>query len=216
MSTFSKIKSFLKNQEGYSDDVYQDTEGNPTVGYGSNLRSPEVSGHLEEMGIDKQRVLAGEDTLSPEEAELLKQKQIEDKQQFLENVRKKDFPNAQISPEQYTALTSLAYNSPQLIGPQLRALLNENRPQDVAKEILLRSNKDKVPGLQKRRLEEAKMYSGEDFPNVVKTLTPEEIKEIRTIINGIQNVHERNRVFEQYPFLQEIVPKRQFKRLVNK
>lgn len=216
MPPFNKLKNFLNQQEGYSEDVYKDTQDIPTVGHGSNLQSPEVEGHLDEMGIDKDRVLAGQDTLNPEEAALLQQKQIEDKKQFLDNVRKKDFPNSQINPNEYDALMSLSYNSPKLIGPQIRGLLNQNKDQDVAKEILLRSNKNKEPGLQKRRLEEAQMYSGEQFPNVVKSLSPEEINEIRTIVGGIKNIHERNRVLEQYPFLKEIVPTRPFKKTFNK
>lgn len=213
---FNKLKTFLNQQEGYSDDVYKDSNDIPTVGHGANLQSPEVEGHLDEMGIDKEKVLTGQDTLNPEEAALLQQKQIEDKKQFLENVRKKDFPNAKIESNQYDALLSMAYNSPQLIGPQLRTLLDQNKPQDVAKEILLRSNKNKEPGIQKRRIQEAEMYSGKDFPNVINNLSPEEITEIKNVINGIQNIHERNRVLEQYPFLKEFVPTRPYNKTFNK
>ena len=216
MRKYRKLKKFLKEQEGYSPDVYADTEGNPTVGFGANLNSPEVDQYLSEMGKDKERILSGEESLDPTESDQLKDMQLQDKQQFLEAVKKRDFPQAQIEPNEQDALLSMAYNSPQLIGPNMRKLLNENRKEDVSKEILLRSNRDKTPGIQKRRLEESRMYSGPNFENIVKTLKPEEIHEIRNIINNIKNVNEREKVLQEYPFLNEIVPYRPFNKVFKK
>jgi GH24 family phage-related lysozyme (muramidase) len=210
-----RFNKLIKKHEGFSPDVYDDTQGNPTIGAGTNLNSPEVPEMLEKQGLDVDAVRSGEQLVDPSTLMKLSQEQLNEKRQYLDNIRKRDFPNARITPEKQEVLESLMYNSPALLGPNLRDQLNRNDEIEATKEILLRSNKNKDPGIQKRRLDEARTFSGKNFQEVMKTLTPEEKAEIRNLIQNIKNVHERNRVFEMYPELSEIVSKRPFRKLIK-
>lgn len=210
------IANFLKKQEGSSPEKYLDIEGKPTIGFGANLNSPETPQLLESMGIPYQDVISGKRSLTPEESDLLLNKQLEEKKKYFNIIKKHDFPNAQIQPNEQTALQSLMYNNPHLIGPAMRDLLNKNQKEDVAKEILLRSNKDKQPGIQKRRMEEASQYSGDNFKDVVNNLSNEEKSQIVDILKSIKNPNERKKVMDQYPFLSEIMPSRPYNRVFGK
>ena len=52
-----------KQFEGFRGQVYQDTEGNPTIGYGFNLNDPAM------RSMVPAEVIAGRRTLTPQEAE---------------------------------------------------------------------------------------------------------------------------------------------------
>lgn len=211
-----KLKAFLKQQEGFQNQQYTDQTDNPTIGYGSKMTSPEVPDVLQDMGVDPATITSGERQLTPEQADQLQNKQIEEKQKYFNNIKKQDFPHAEIKDNENTALMSLMYNNPQLVGPDMRQQLENNDKIAVAKEILLRSNKAKDAGLQKRRLDEAAMYSGETFPDVINSLNDDEKSQIRTILGNIQNVNERERVLNQYPFLREMAPNPILQNLMRK
>lgn len=192
---------FIKQHEGFSAETYGDTKGIPTIGYGGNLQSPDMPEILEEVGVDPEMALQGKVRLGKDTSEKIFEKQRAEKEQYFDNIKQKDFPDSDISENERAALVSMGYNSPRLWGPKLRKMLQMNDDVGVAKEIMLGSNKNKVPGIQKRRLEEARMYSGDNFEQVYKTLSPQEKDEMRNIILQIKNPHERQRVLEEFSFL---------------
>lgn len=206
---YAKLESFLKEQEGYSPDVYNDIRGNPTVGIGTNLKSPEVPKMLENMGISHDDVVRGDRQLTSEESQELMRQQVADKAKLFSALQQSSFPNAQIADNEKSALMSMYTNSPKLIGPNIQRYLDGNMKNEVVKEMMLRSNKHKDPGIESRRIREAELYAGPElFQNVVNTLSDDEKTQIREIVKGIKNPHERIRVMEQYPFLKEVLPGR--------
>ena len=208
----SNLKDFIKKHEGEKFKVYDDEPGNPTIGAGFNLNSPDASNILGQMGLNRQELLQGKE-ITPEQSNELLDRKIDAHQVLLERLRQKDFPNSEIYPNEQDALDSLMYNSPKLIGPNMRQHLEANDDTEAAREIMLKSNRDKVPGIQKRRLEEAEMYAGDNFENVVESLSPEEITEVKNIIGQIKNPHTRMEIMKQFPFLKDVVPSSRFKKL---
>jgi GH24 family phage-related lysozyme (muramidase) len=201
---------FIKQHEGYSPETYEDTKGLETIGYGANLASPDVPKIMDDMNIDHDLAIQGRVRIGKDTANKIFDAQRQEKEQIFDNINKRDFPNSEITENERAALISLGYNSPKLWGPNLRSKLEANDDIGVAREILLQSNKSKTPGLQKRRLEEAKLYSGENWEKVYQTLSPQERKEIRNIILQIKNPHERERVLNEFPFLR---PNMRFQKL---
>lgn len=196
--------NFTKKYEGYSSKVYNDTEGNPTIGEGINLNSPGARQRIEQSGLDYDRVLAGEQELTPELSDLMHNDIRGEKQDLIKYRQKTNFPNFKPDAGKMNALESLTMNNANLLGPNLEASLNANDTQGTIKEILLNSNKDSNPGLQKRRIGESEEFAGPEFENIVDNLSDKEKYEIRDIIMSIKNINERNRVLEQYPFLNKI------------
>ena len=192
---------FIKSHEGHSPETYDDIKGIPTVGYGANLESPDMPGIAEKMNIDLDAVKAGRARLGQDTSEKIFQEQKSEKERYFDTIKDKDFPSSDITDNERAALVSLGYNSPKLWGPNLRQKLEDNDDVGVAREILLESNKNKVPGIQKRRLDEARLYAGDNWENVYNTLTSQEKKELRNIILEIKNPHERERVLNEFPFL---------------
>lgn len=192
--------TFIKSHEGYSPEVYGDTKGIPTVGYGANLESPDIAETLNTLNLDEQAIRQGA-SVDKKSADAIFQAQRAEKERYFDTINKKDFPDSDISENERAALVSMGYNSPRLWGPKLRKMLQMNDDAGVTREILTGSNKNNVPGIQKRRLEEAKMYAGDDFEQIYNSLPPEEKNKIVNTIQQIKNPHERQRVFQQYPFL---------------
>ena len=140
-----RFKKLIRRHEGYSPERYDDTKGIPTVGVGANLQTSESHEILKDLNIPFEDVLSGNRKLTPQEAETILNRQLEEKQRYFNTIKEKDFPESDITPEEEEALLSLGFNSPKLWGPNLRRYLKENRDIEAAKEILLRSNKDKTP-----------------------------------------------------------------------
>jgi GH24 family phage-related lysozyme (muramidase) len=197
-----RFKDLIKPLEGQEKSVYLDSNKIPTVGFGANLNSPDIPKIFEAQGIDRDRVLSGKVSITPEQADKIMDAQLAEKRQYFDNIRKKDFPNAKLDPNQEASLMSMMYNNPQLVGPNMRKLLNENNTTEAAKEILLRSNKGGVPGIQLRRLEEAQEFLGPaKFDEVTQTLTPEERSLITSRIDKIQNVEHRDKAKRRFKSL---------------
>lgn len=210
-----ELKKLLKRHEGQESSVYKDIKGIPTVGVGGNLQSPEIPQILEDLGTSREEVLSGKQ-LTPEQQEGLLDSQIQEKRNYFDNIRKRDFPEADITENEKTALESMMFQSPKLIGPNMRQLLQENKDIEAAKEILLRSNKEKSPGIAKRRLEESRMFAGDRYQELVDSLTSEEIKEVYNLVNSIKNPYTREEVLKEYPFLRQITKPNRYKKLRNK
>lgn len=201
MADNNKLLEHLKEYEGYKEKVYPDSNENPTIGYGTNLRAPGLENYLKQINKTRMGLMEGAESLNPEEAEFLMKKQIEDAQKTFEGIQQKDFPQTQLTEDQLAALTSLTYNNPKLIGPQLRQFLSEDNREEAIKEILLRSNRAKDPGIMRRRLAEAEMYAGQ---NPLKMLSEDELEELKIIASNIESPGTRQGLLDMYPSLKDI------------
>lgn len=206
MAEKTKLRTFLKDVEGASLTPYEDIHGNPTIGVGAKLDSPE----LKSMGIHEPA------SLTEDQMHELLDRQLATKRETFQKLKEEQFPLAHIEPHEEDTLLSLVYQNKNLVGPDMQRSLNTNQKDQVAKEILLRSNKNKIPGIQKRRLMEAQMYSGspDAFNDLIDSLSTEEISQIQNIMNNMQNKHELLKIQEQYPFLRGLNEPR-FKRLID-
>lgn len=188
------LKSHLDDVEGYSSTTYKDQKGIPTVGAGISLRSPSSKKAFEEMGVDPN--VDEMDKFTLDEAQ---QNIFDQKRELLGNIKQKYFPEKQLNEAQEASLLSLTYNSPELIGPNLRQYLNEGKDLDVMREIVLGSNKEKSPGLLVRRLKEAELYGGPlDFQNLLKVLSPEEKANIYNMLQKLEDPQHKQKVLERY------------------
>jgi GH24 family phage-related lysozyme (muramidase) len=197
-----RFKDLIKPLEGQEKSVYLDSNKIPTVGFGANLNSPDIPKIFEAQGIDRDRVLSGEVSITPEQADKIMDAQLAEKRQYYDNIKNTDFPKAKLNLEEEAALMSMMYNSPKLIGPNMRKLLNENNKIEAAKEIMLRSNKGGVPGIQLRRMEEAQQFLGPaQLDSVLKSMSQDEKKLITDRINAIQNEEHKAKAIQRFNVL---------------
>ena len=132
------LKPFLKEVEGYSSTIYPDAKGNPTVGYGFNLNSPEVVSTLNAHGYDLEKIQ--KEGLPEEVADKIKDSILDrEENSFKNSITPEKFES--LSDNEKSALMSMQYNSPGLIGPNMRGYLGADDKINVAREILLNSNK---------------------------------------------------------------------------
>ena len=194
---------FLEDVEDTHLQVYRDTKNNPTIGTGFNLDAPGAEEHLTPLKLSKEKLMGGH-VITPEEARRLMDQKVHENEKLFSSMQKNYFPTTKLNPAQQAALLSMMYNNPSLIGPQMREHLNQNDTPAVIKEIMLRSNKAKDPGILKRRIQEAELYGGPvDFNTTIKSMDPEELAEIKSIMSSMTNQNELTRLQEKYPFLKE-------------
>lgn len=175
MDYLQLAKKFIKEKGGYEQDPYLDHNKNLTVGYGANVSNPATRDVMQRLGLS--------DVSSPEDAEKLMDAQLQEKERIARS--RVDFDN--LDDNQKAAVLSLAYNNPELIGPNLSRYINEGSHEEAAKEILLRSNREKAGGPALRRLDESLLYSGGSLP----MLGENEIRQIESQVNRIKNPHTR-------------------------
>lgn len=60
---------FTKEREGFSEKVYTDTVGVPTIGHGFNLKASKTKQVLNALGFDVKKLLAGQQKMSREDAD---------------------------------------------------------------------------------------------------------------------------------------------------
>lgn len=193
------LKDHLTDVEGYSTETYDDQKGIETVGKGLNLRSPATTASLLRLGHDPEAVKTGAVSLSDEDLGKAEDDVINQKRELFNNIKSQGFPQKEFNEAQEAAMLSLVYNSPQLLGPNLRQRLNENDDLGAMKEILLNSNKEQSPGIQLRRLKEAEMYGGPlDFQQLLKTMNPEEKKQVYNMLGKIQNEEQKTEALKKY------------------
>lgn len=214
------LKTHLSDVEGHSDHVYADHKGIPTIGTGINLRSPSAQKSILNLGYEPQKIQTGEAQLSPEELDQVHADSLNDTRSVFETIKSQSFPKKELNEAQEAALLSLTYNSPKLLGPTLRQHLNNNQDLDVMREMILNSNKENSPGVQLRRVKEAELYGGPlDFQQMIKTLKPEEKKQIYELLNKIENDEQRGQVIAKYgqfnPDYQAPLEKPSFYKLAN-
>ncbi len=214
------LQTHLSDVEGNSDQVYQDHKGIPTIGTGVNLKSPSAQKSILNLGYEPQKVQTGEAQLSPDELNKVHADSLNDIRNVFETIKSQSFPKKELNEAQEAALLSMTYNSPKLLGPSLRQHLNNNQDLDVMREMVLNSNKDNVPGVQLRRIKEAELYGGPlDFQQMIKTLKPEEKKQIYELLTKIDNDEQRGQVIAKYgqfnPDYQAPLEKPAFHKLAN-
>lgn len=196
-----RFKNLQKQFEGFSEKVYPDEKGIPTIGSGINLNSPEVPEILNEMGYDVEAIKRGVLQLSPSELDEISKIQDQEKKRYLQTIQKRDFPEYKPTENELNALMLLMSNSPKLIGPNLRDRLNKNDRFGAFDEIINRSNKYKSPGVQFRRMQEAEEFAGEKAPEYFQRLPASQKDEIRGILEQTQNPDHLEDIKKRFPQL---------------
>ena len=139
-------------------------KGNPTIGIGFNLNRSDASQVFESvLGIPAQEFQSyktGTKDLKDDQIKDLFNFTIIDSEKILSSM----VPVAGLNDNQRLALTSLTFNSPELIGKNLRKQINERDFDGAINEILYKSNKRKDKGLASRRYEEALLFAGGKLP----------------------------------------------------
>jgi GH24 family phage-related lysozyme (muramidase) len=138
-----------------------------SIGYGFNLERPDADEMLKLVGAPTKKQLLDGASITEEQARDLKMIAIEKVQTWL----RKHFEGVSMRPNQWIALTSLAYNSkwnndgPTLIGPNLTKFIKNAEWGRAADEIRYRSagvdNPKYREGILIRRRKEAALFSGD-------------------------------------------------------
>lgn len=211
-------KPLLAEYEGYSSTPYDDQKGNPTVGFGFNMNDEDNLTLLQEQGINPEDLKQNRVQLDPEVAATIKEKIMDKK---IERIK------ARTSPELYDtlpankqgALLSMGYGNLNLIGPQMREYLAKEDDLGAIQEIMLRSNKVKDPGIQRRRLREAQVFAGDDkkYEDAFKAMSEEDRNSLYSILEQIENENTRKEALETYgKYLRPNQTKPKFTKLFNK
>jgi GH24 family phage-related lysozyme (muramidase) len=191
------LNPLLEESEGFSEVPYQDQRGFTTVGHGFNLDAEDTANLMRLQGIDVDGLKSNQGSLSRTQADTIRDSILEKKQDKLRNRINPDMYD-QLPENQKAALMSLMYNSPGLIGPNLMRSIASTDNINAAREIMLNSNKKKDPGILNRRIKEAQMYMGDQFGDVVKTLSSDEKNEILKILNKTENENTRQELLNKY------------------
>lgn len=151
---------FIAAEEGYRKKVYDDGLGKRTIGYGFNLDAPEnkkifttVLGKSEQ---DFEAVRSGKRNITKAEARLLFEAAVKQ----AENIVSNKFADVPMRSHQRLALVSLAYNHPNLLGPNLTEAIKNGDIDAAEYEIRHKSNKYRLDGIASRRNREADLFIG--------------------------------------------------------
>ena len=174
MAYNDRLFEFIGPVEGFRPKVYEDIKGLPTIGYGFNLDASGAEKRFKKAlpDVSYQAAREGKVSLTEEQSRKLFDESIDDVESIARDKIGEDVWN-KLPEHQRVALTSLAYNSPALIGPNLTKQIQNGRIEDAIGEIILRSNKERSRGLQNRRTKEADMMLGpnlqlaEVYPDVI-------------------------------------------------
>ncbi len=202
-NTRAILYPFLEELESTHLSSYPDEKGNITIGTGFNVDAPGAERHLKVLNLDKNKIKAGEQQIDEPTARRLLDMKLHETENLFKH-EQKNFPATELNPAQKAALISMMYNNPSLMGPELREHINQNDTEKVVREILLRSNKEKSPGIQKRRLREAELYADPVvFNNTLKNMSEDELDQIRSTLDKMDNREEYTRLQALYPVLQK-------------
>lgn len=154
---------FIAELEGKTNRAYVCTAGKCTIGVGFNIDANEklLKKTLKVDDAFVRRVRDGKEELSEDQIQALFKVSLQQAEQALrDKLSVTGIDLDSFSERQKIALVSLAFNSPALIGPKLRAALRDGDEVTAACEIALNSNRDKVWGLCRRREKEATLFLG--------------------------------------------------------
>lgn len=151
---------FIVGHEDYREKVYKDSLGKRTIGYGFNLDEPTNRGLFKKVlaktDAEYDAALNGTASLSAADSRIL----FEASAGQAERLITQKFGDIPLKGYQRTALVSLAYNHPNLIGPNLTKAIRSGDLKAAEHEIRNRSNKYKIAGIANRRNLEADMFLG--------------------------------------------------------
>jgi lysozyme len=140
---------FVKSEEGFRGNIYLDTEGNPTIGYGFNLNEPMIR---EQLPID---VLEGDRPLTEDEAEPVLAKLVDvaekDARAFVGDDVFEGLNN-----DQKTALNSISFNlGQQRLGTfkKMRQAIIEGNFDQAANELQDSRRGRQLPNRTRREME---------------------------------------------------------------
>lgn len=160
--TQRRYEFIAEEHEGWKDTVYADSLGNRTVGYGFNLDEPAnrelYKSTLGRTDEDFDSLRDGSVSLTESEGRSLFDASVKKAEDLIDS----KFPDVDLKGHERLALVSLAYNHPNLIGPDLIKHVKAGDTDKVVEEILTKSNRNKIEGIDNRRSKEAEMYSGGD------------------------------------------------------
>lgn len=202
----------LEDVEGFSDKVYYDQNKNPTVGYGFNLNSGDTVNYLKNHGISVEDVY--KNGMNKEVASKIKRAMIPQEEKKLRDMH----PGIMdmLAPNEQAAVMSLFYNNPKLVGPSLRGYLASGDKLNAAKEVLLKSNKDKDLGIAFRRMKESELLYPK-MEDIAKIMTPEEKLELQSILQNSKNENVKRDIYNRYGNSLGLVPAPvKFNKLVSK
>jgi GH24 family phage-related lysozyme (muramidase) len=191
MSDYKKeLYNLLNKHEGFSELPYLDHKGNPSIGYGFNQNSEDVKNSFVKAQVDPNA-----QSLTREQADRIRDILIDKFENDLKNqITPEKFDS--YSPKEKAGLMSLYYNSPGLVGPNLRGYLGADDKLGAAKEVLLNSNKDNELGVLKRRLDEADMlYNVRDVGQI---LDPKEKYNLKKIYDSSDNDSAKKEIYDSY------------------
>lgn len=196
----NELMNFLNELEGFSSGSYFDSRGIATVGHGLNLDDANVRNKLILRGYDPELIRSRQQAISEEDSRAIKNEILDIKENEIRGVYKDNhYPSDSfndLKPHQKAALLSVGYNS---INPIKNNINNIIKGDDIGViQGLLKGSKD--PGILKRRLREAELYSGDPvtFSGAFKAMQPDERKSHLDMLNKIENEHERKKVLEKY------------------
>lgn len=207
----------IKSVEGHSDDVYADQKGNATVGTGLNLEDGTVQGLMKMHGYDPEEVKSGKRQIASDDLNSIHNSYLDDRERLVKGKMGPDLYET-LQPHEKAAMMSMGYQSLNNLGPTLTGAIASGDKLAAMREMILNTNKDKDPGVLRRRMEEAQLYGGPlDFTSTFKVMSPEEKKQLTSIIEKTQNENTRQELMDKYgSYLNDAPEKQQFTKLFSK
>ncbi len=204
---YDQFSTLIKEVEGNREGVYLDSKGIPTAGVGFNLNDSQIRGVMELEGINPDEIISGSRTLNDDEIGRIKSSYHRVREPLIKNQVGGDLFDT-LKPNQKAAVTSLGYQSLNNIGPNLRGRLAEDDTIGAMRELILNTNKDKDPGILARRLKEAEVFGGEEFPSTFMTFNESERQQVLDMLGQIKNEHTRKEMMDRYKQYLEPTPRR--------
>lgn len=198
------LKPFLRDVEGYREEPYLDSAGNPTIGAGLNLKDPDVRGLFQLRDYNPDEIIEKKRLPPPEIIDEVKDSYLNRREDLVRNKIGSDLYET-LPANKKAALMSLGYQSLNNLGPSLTGHLASDDSINAIREMVLKTNKAQDPGTLVRRLKEAELYGGPvDFSSSFKTFSPDERKQVLDMLDKIENPHTKAEVLEKYKnYLQE-------------
>lgn len=196
------LDPMLKEEEGYSNVTYGDHNGHPTVGHGINLDDKYNQGLLRFHGMDPESLAAGSSTIDESSLPKIHESILRNKESQVRDRIGSDLFDT-LSPKEQATVMSLGYQSLDLIGPKIKQAIANMDTVGVGRELILNSNPKQMPGVLKRRLNEAQMYLDPiGFAQSFQSMSPEEKRTLTGIINSTKNESQKQELLIKYgPYL---------------
>lgn len=199
MSDFKSLfNPLIKDVEGFREEPYEDINKNLTIGAGLNLNDEDVRGLMNLRGHDPEMVKAGQLRLSPQELDEIQDAYVQKREPLVRERLGRDLYET-LQPHEKAAIMSMGYQSLNNIGPNLTGRIAEGDKIGAMREMILNTNKQKEPGILVRRLKEAELYGGPlDFTQTFQTMNEHEKRQVRELLNAIENENTRKEVLQKY------------------